>query len=64
MKSAINLTDDDQKCPFCGAPGNLAAARTEDGEWAVECLQCGAQGPLMKDPAEAIDAWNMRKGGE
>jgi Lar family restriction alleviation protein len=58
--ASIELTPDDQSCPFCGAPGNYAMARSDDGEWLVECIQCGASGPPMKRASEAVDAWNTR----
>lgn len=61
-KNAVDLSKQDQPCPFCGAEPISAMASCEDGEWAVECLHCGASGPPMKEAGEAIDAWNTRNG--
>lgn len=45
-------------CPFCGSPGGYQYS-IEFG-WHVECLGCGAQGPVGNGPVDARAKWNHR----
>lgn len=51
------MTEDLLPCPFCDGPADIF-----DGYegTAVICVDCGAEGPLEHDTAEAADAWNER----
>ena len=43
-------------CPFCGGEGRWAALFDD---W-VECVNCGARGPLCETEYRACLAWNTR----
>jgi len=48
-------------CPWCCLGGVLHMINTDGaGDWAVECRDCGAAGPIERTQAEAIAAWNTR----
>ena len=55
-------------CPFCGSDHVLAHNMYEPGQWWVDCLQCGAQGPsavytsepLSRPEVDRREAWNTR----
>ncbi|MBE6894263.1 MAG: hypothetical protein E7483_01455 [Ruminococcaceae bacterium] len=57
-----------QDCPYCGGPGQL----WREGNWGsyIECVDCGAQTPIVEYKSEAerteaekrlADAWNQGK---
>lgn len=52
-------------CPWCRCRVAESREIIDDGYVyiAVECEQCGAQGPARKTAAEAIVAWNARPDG-
>jgi hypothetical protein len=45
-------------CPFCNHV--LPVARGDDGTHWVQCVGCGALGPVRSHSAVAIAAWNRR----
>lgn len=56
------------QCPFCGAmegkPEDCGpitmALNTERRKWSIDCLSCGACGPLADDMLGAAEKWNAR----
>lgn len=42
-------------CAFCCSDEN----KMKNG-YQVECLKCGAEGPVGKDEQDAVDKWNFR----
>lgn len=66
------MSDYYHPCPFCGAReghpedgGPITMARndatTSPLKWSVDCLSCGAAGPMAEDMVEAVERWNGRK---
>lgn len=53
--------EDCKKCPFCG--GEPAEIYT-DGCYFVECLSCGAEGPVRNEKDLAKFLWNSRAKNE
>ena len=56
-----------RECPFCGGCGELKAS-TDQQAVTVQCLDCGAQGPvitvdnvLTMPKPDAVSAWNDRE---
>jgi Lar family restriction alleviation protein len=53
------MSEEFAQCPFC----NWTKSSVKNGDtyayW-VECSDCGAEGPVEDDEAEAIAAWNHR----
>jgi len=49
-----------ERCPFCG--GDAAVVPTNPNRWRVECNVCLAAGPERSSEAEAVEAWNERRG--
>ncbi|MCP4007043.1 MAG: restriction alleviation protein, Lar family [bacterium] len=50
-------------CPFCGEPPERPDFGDDDTVWhqyAVECLNCDADGPREPSVDAAIAAWNKR----
>lgn len=49
-------------CPFCAGYRTMLVEDhiTRFDPYAVECLACGADGPRMRDPQAAIEAWQGR----
>ena len=48
-------------CPYCGGICVELSHTFYAPYWAVVwCRECGAQGPLKMDDAQAIAAWNHR----
>jgi Lar family restriction alleviation protein len=45
-------------CPFCGSEIGPSGRRIRAGIRAVQCDECGAEGPLSKTEAEALAHWN------
>jgi len=50
---AITIHD----CPFCGS-GNVEIDEVTSYEYALECNECRAIGPICGDIMTAISAWN------
>lgn len=60
-----------ERCPFCGGCGMYWAFEevrhdsyeADDGStWHyIQCLQCGATGPLAENEDEAVEGWNRRE---
>lgn len=58
------MPDEIKPCPFCGEPVDRVDAR--DDAFRVECLACGARGPVYADDRKtyeelrelALEAWN------
>jgi hypothetical protein len=46
-------------CPFCGAPGPHPTT-VINLVWRVQCLPCGALGPVAASEAGAVERWNWR----
>lgn len=44
-------------CPFCG-DDQVEIDEVRPGEYAVDCLECEAIGPIKPEIMEAIKAWN------
>lgn len=44
-------------CPFCKR--NDLSICADDGSYAVECINCGAKGPISARVKNAILSWNM-----
>ena len=53
------------RCPFCGgaetAFAKIKRSKHEPAVYAVRCSQCGAQGPVSQDMAEANTLWKERE---
>ena len=48
-------------CPFCGHHKVISwHMGCYDKPWFVECMKCGARGPLADSEGEAVDIWNVR----
>lgn len=48
-------------CPFStGKPHDLMIMSSGQARMWMECMQCGARGPMAGTRAEAIAAWNRR----
>ena len=47
-------------CPFCASPRCWQADDLSAVEWAIECAECKARGPISGDEAESIAQWNAR----
>jgi Lar family restriction alleviation protein len=51
-------------CPFCGAPGQVlgtANALDEDGDYYIECSDCGVPATsVYSTPEAAVPEWNQR----
>lgn len=47
-------------CPFCGEKTELQPV-SRPAEHFVACLECGAEGPITDNEAEAVDLWNVRQ---
>jgi Lar family restriction alleviation protein len=46
-------------CPFCGS-ARLNITHSDSGLSAVECVHCGAAGPLDDEDAPATERWDRR----
>ena len=49
-------------CPFCGGAAGISMTFTDDGgpSYVVQCVDCGAQGPINWYEIDAIHDWNDR----
>jgi Lar family restriction alleviation protein len=48
-----------KNCPFCGWNEPMLAADV-DGNFYVQCTDCGAMTEIYEREQDAIDAWNKR----
>lgn len=46
-----------KSCPFCQQDERLQIKGT--GHLQVECIGCGAEGPVAPTPFEAVSLWNL-----
>ncbi len=55
-------------CPFCGSGDSTFAkikrSKHEPAVYAVRCSQCGAQGPVAQEMADANALWKEREDGD
>lgn len=49
------------RCPFCGFD-DVQIGEVRPGEFAVDCPECEAIGPIKPSEMEAISYWNDRRG--
>ena len=47
-------------CPFCGSIDKVSVSGDEWGNF-MRCGECGAHGPFMYTPDEALIEWNKRE---
>lgn len=48
------------ECPLCQA--TIAHSDSIDGEWVVECYECGCRYGVYMTGKGAIESWNTRNG--
>jgi len=53
------MADTEMPCPFCGSHDIIKPLSQNDAPF-VECLDCGAIGPLSENPGTPTQAWNRR----
>ena len=51
-------------CPFCGEKHALEIIANHYEDYAVQCANCGVEGPPCSISRHAIYEWNKRKGGD
>lgn len=44
-------------CPFCGSPAWKCISSALYLEYYIECIECGAKGPIKENSAEALEKW-------
>lgn len=55
------MTTELEMCPFCGSKEIKSMENSDyNGVYAVECFECGANGPSDSTLDAAIEAWNQR----
>jgi Lar family restriction alleviation protein len=61
-RRSLHLAEDVQlrPCPFCSATNLVLYEYTYAKLFAVDCKDCGAQGPRHSSPRQAQTRWNRR----
>ena len=47
-------------CPFC-SHDDIEIGEVSPAEFAIDCPECRAIGPIRGTPMDAIEAWNTRQ---
>jgi Lar family restriction alleviation protein len=56
MKEIVQTQID--ACPFCRKHSDYVYADVVENIYYVECVHCGAKGPVSRTRSEAVERWN------